>query len=206
MASGFLKNKFRPRKRLARKLAAQKMLTGQPNPGFTLAEIIVALILMGLVAVFSVNLIMTRPSDRFARMTEDYIHHLASIYEAQNLRTGSPPITATTPDGMAALLPQLESMATHTTSSPEQITYTNRMVVYLKPEQVSGISNPVLTGTDNREWLLLDVDGTQGSNSLTSSGDRVLIHVDNDTGQVQTAWQVDSGSFSQSFYDVYKGY
>lgn len=80
----------------------------------------------------------------------------------------------------------------------------------------------IMKTVDDREWLLVDMDGfSNGPDSIAATGDRVLLHVNNETCKVLTAKQkcdqveaTNAGDcdgtgetqFGQSFYDVFMGY
>jgi prepilin-type N-terminal cleavage/methylation domain-containing protein len=176
--------------------------------GFTLAELLIVLALSGILAALTLNLITKTPSGTYGRLAEDYARHLASVYEQYQLKNGQP--FDLTTNNVASLLPTWESIAIYTSSSPELLTYPSRVIVYIKPEQVSGMSATTLAGTNNREWVMMDVNGTTGPNSLSSSGDRVLFYIENTSGRVLTAYQKcqedGTTTYTQSFYDLYKGY
>ena len=65
---------------------------------------------------------------------------------------------------------------------------------------------------DDRQFLLLDLNGTPAPNSIASSGDRVLLYVEDKTCRVRTAYQACrdgtmatcNQAYTQSFYDVYE--
>lgn len=172
-------------------------------------------------------MLITAPKDVAPRSVDDYFQQLSAIYSKVQLESGNTPLQATTPadgttplysDGLASVLPTVESLVTYTarnsgTSTPGQLLYPSNLLLYLDPEdtnipdtgnqlpihQASALTpdNPVtaaspqtiMAGTDDREWLLLDVNGTGGQNDLGISGDRVLLMVDDSTGRVLTAWQ-----------------
>lgn len=60
----------------------------------------------------------------------------------------------------------------------------------------------VMSGTDDRNWLLLDLNGTTGPNTLGLTGDRVLLLVDEATGRILTAWQKCKEFQGQTGYTV----
>lgn len=126
--------------------------------------------------------------------------------------------------GMALFLPTWESVAQYTTG-PEQLKYADNRILYLRPDEttVTDTSNDIpnnsvdafeyddiMATTDDRQWLLLDMTGTNGSNNIAT--DRVLLHVNDDTCKVLTARQkchevgadCTLTSYPQSFYDSYK--
>ncbi len=126
--------------------------------------------------------------------------------------------------GMALFLPTWESNIQYTTG-PEKLLYSDSRILYLRPDEstVTDTGNEIpdnsadafeyddiMTTTDDRQWLLLDVNGTNGSNRITS--DRVLLYVNDDTCKVSTARQkchevgasCTLTSYPQSFYDTYK--
>jgi type II secretory pathway pseudopilin PulG len=177
---------------------------------FSLIELLLALGLTGIIMTMTLGALFNNPPQkRWGRMVEDYATHLAATYNTYQLQRGWPPINASNTNGLAGLLPTTESGITYVSSSPEYLQYSAGFRVYLKPEQLSGsvtgLSSPVLANTLPREWLLLDLDPTSTPTNLTQP-DLVLLRVDNTTGQVLTAHQVASGTFSESFYDTFKGY
>ena len=68
--------------------------------------------------------------------------------------------------------------------------------------------------SDDRQFVILDMNGTSGPNSIVSTGDRVLLYVEDKTCRIRTAYQAcrdqgmtlctQSATYGQSFYDVYK--
>jgi len=126
--------------------------------------------------------------------------------------------------GMGIFLPTWESNV-KSDSAPERLTYADNRVLYLRPDEatVTDTSNEIpndtadtfdhddiMATTDDRQWLLLDTNGTNGTNRITT--DRVLLFVDDDTCKVTTARQkchevggsCTLTSYPQSFYDSYK--
>ncbi|MEB3206303.1 MAG: prepilin-type N-terminal cleavage/methylation domain-containing protein [Vampirovibrionales bacterium] len=185
------------------------------SSAFTLAEILIALAILGLVSTLLIQAVFIPKTNSYGRSAEDFVKHLGLVYNRQKLMTGSPPSTSVAATTLAGILPAIDSMTVLNPVSPETLTYSGKMIVYLKPEQCSGsacnsanLSDPILAGTSNREWLLLDINGTENPNAFGDNGDRVLLNVNNTTGDVQTAWQraAGTGAFARSFYDVFKGY
>ena len=176
--------------------------------GFSLAELLIVLALTGIVLAMSLKLLTDTPSGTYGRLAEDYARHLATVYEQYQLKNGQPFDLST--NSIATLLPTWETTTIHNAASPESLDYPSKIVVYLRPEQVSGMPATILAGTNNREWIMVDIDGTDGPNALGTSGDRVLFYVENTSGRVLTAYQKcveDSVStYDQSFYDIHKGY
>ena len=192
-----------------------KHSNGRCASAFTLAEVLMVLGLLGVIAALLIRGVMMPKTNSYGRSAEDFSAHLAMIYKTQVLRTGSPPSTTVAANTLAGILPTADTMTVFNAVSPETLTYSAKMIVYLKPEQCTGtacnsagLTDPVLTGTSNREWLLLDINGTEGPNTFGTSGDMVLLYINNATGDVQTAWQVapGTGAFERSFYDSFKGY
>ncbi len=161
-------------------------------------------------------------------------------------------------DGIATVLQTSESLVTYSAASPPFLSYPSKIRVYLNPEDTNipdtsnqlprhqagalapGAVNPatnsatqtIMAGTEDREWLLLDMNGADGPNTMGTNGDRVLLIVDDVTGRVLTAWQkcwmltnaltptypaaatttctlaspAPSRTYYKSFYDVYKKY
>jgi hypothetical protein len=182
---------------------------------FTLAEILIALALLGLVSALLIQAVFMPKTNSYGRSAEDFVAHLGLVYNRQKLITGTPPSTSVAATTLAGILPAIDSMAVLNAAAPETLTYSGKMMVYLKPEQCSGgacnsanLSDPILADTSNREWLLLDINGTEEPNAFGENGDRVLLYVNNTTGDVQTAWQRAAGTaaFARSFYDIHKGY
>jgi hypothetical protein len=178
---------------------------------FTMAELLVALGVAGLVMAMSLaTLFNNPPSKRWGRMADDMVTHLAATYHTYQLETGWPLVHAGHPDGASALLPLNDTSGTHNTLGTEYLDYQGGFRLYLKPEQlaatVTGLNNTILADTQNREWLLLDMDAASAPTNLSTDPDLVLLRIHNDTGQVLTAHQVEPGTFAASFYDTYKGY
>jgi type II secretory pathway pseudopilin PulG len=123
-------------------------------------------------------------------------------------------------DGIATLLQTWETTTRYISTSPARLQYPSGMTVYVNPEDTNipdpnselpihqaGALTPdippgndaspqtIMAGTSDREWLLIDMSGTDSSgndkspNSLKPDGDRVLLMVDDATGRVLTAWQ-----------------
>jgi type II secretory pathway pseudopilin PulG len=225
----------------------------QCQAGVSLVEILLVLALSALVATLSIAMVVQQPSKVWNRVAEDYVQHLAKVYNKVVLQHGDTPINALTSagatrysDGITTVLQSWESIATYTSSSPAYFTYPSKIRVYVNPEDTAitdtGNELPIhQTGTpsaimeksstvvtNNKEWLLLDMNGTDAPNSMGVSGDRVLLIVDDATGRVMTAWQkcnefggtVNGATnttctlstvspnrvYYRSFYDVYKGY
>lgn len=71
-------------------------------------------------------------------------------------------------------------------------------------------------GYDDREFLLLDMDGPDGPNNIentsaTALSDRILLHVNDQSCEVLTAYQLCARigctqAYKGSFYDYHKGY
>jgi len=70
---------------------------------------------------------------------------------------------------------------------------------------------------DDRQFVLLDVNGTNAPNSIAATGDRVLLYVEDKTCRIRTAYQAcrdgdmatcnpigGTSPYNQSFYDVFK--
>jgi hypothetical protein len=202
----------------------KKQLWRYRNPAFSTAELLIALSLLGVLAVLGLNLLLTAPGDTWPRMVEDYFRQLSSVYNKIKLETGDTPLNALDntlstpstpvylyPDGIASVLQTWESTKTYVPKGPSvaaKLLYPSNMVVYLDPEDTNipdsnnqlpihqpGALNPnsdsssIMTGTNDHEWLLIDVNGDAGPNSLGVGGDRVLLIVDDPTGRVLTAWQ-----------------
>jgi hypothetical protein len=183
-------------------------------PAFSLAELLIVLALTGLMMTLTIPFLVNRsPSSAWGRVSQDMVRHLASVYNQTVLKTGNPPVLAS--DGVPGILPTYETMATYTAAAPANISYASGITLYLHPENTNipgdrGNNPTILTGTNNREWLLLDMNGSAAPNSLGTSGDRVLLYIENTTGRVLTARQKcqedGTSTYGQSFYDVYKGY
>lgn len=158
-------------------------------------------------------------------------------------------------DGVPSLLQTWESTVKYvaaTGSTPAYLQYPSKMVVYVDPHDTKiadpGLDLPIhqpgaltpgspvtsaspktiMTGTDDREWILVDINGSDPPNSLGPSGDRVLIWIDDNNGRILTAWQrcwltttpntnpnatscvlstpSPARAYYKSFYDVYKNY
>lgn len=139
--------------------------------------------------------------------------------------------------GMSEFLPSWEGTAKGF-SSPSRMEYPNGIVLYTKPDESTVPANTeipddgadttpasfshddIMDTTDDRNWVLLDMNGTNGPNSITASGDRILLYVDDDSCKVLTARQqcklVNSTgvcndnatitTYPQSFLDSYKNY
>lgn len=170
-------------------------------------ELLIVLSLVGTLCVLSIKLLVKTKSEPWPRVMDDYATHLGTVYNQILLQTGNVPVLAS--NGLPGYLATWESIATYTSSSPSNLAYPSRIVVYLYPEQVAGISNPVLSGTNNREWMLVDMNGSNGPNVLTSGGDQVLLYIENTTGRILTSCQKKAElgqSGTQSFYDVARGY
>ena len=170
--------------------------------GFSLVEALVALTLTAVIAGLAISVLVgqNKAGKAQARTTYDFISHLATVYRIYDLQTGRRLRNSDNTDGIADFLPDYESTVTHVASSPEHLQYPEGAVLYLKPEQLGAISDPIYTGSENRDWLLFDIDGTAGSNSI-AGGDQVLLYINNNTGQVLTAWQVECDA-TQSYYDI----
>lgn len=135
--------------------------------------------------------------------------------------------------GMSIFLPEWES-SVKTGTAPVRLEYPSNVIVYTRPDEATvtdtlnqipneGSDNTpvgfahddIMDYTDDREWLLLDMNGTKSPNSITAGGDRVLVNVNDKNCRILTARQkckeVNPGSncteaYAQSFYDVYKNY
>lgn len=139
--------------------------------------------------------------------------------------------------GMSIFLPTWESNVKKLTG-PERLEYPNDIVLYLRPDEATvadpnseipnaGADNTpasfahddIMDTVDDREWLLLDMNGTDGPNSIAAGGDRVLLHVDDSSCKILTARQkcklVNSAgtcndgavtTYPQSFYDQNRNY
>jgi prepilin-type N-terminal cleavage/methylation domain-containing protein len=145
--------------------------------GFTLAELLIGLALLGVLSTLSITVLTNQNSSAtWARTAEDYLHSLASVYSQTMLKTGNPPVLAS--NGIAGILPAYETMATYTAGPPARITYPTGMVVYLYPEDATipglladrGATPTILSPQNNREFLLLDMNGATAPNSLASGG------------------------------------
>ncbi len=213
-----------------------------PTQGVSLIEALVALAMVSTVVVLTIPVLTggfaQTNSKTWSRSVSDYFHHLASAYNTVNLKYGAGPVAATTvdnngnpvsvyADGLASMLPDWETAITYDVGPPAVLDYPAGLRVYLKPEQAGADPNneidntTIMSGTNNKEWLLLDMNGSSGSNSTTVTGDRVLIYVEDTTGQIFTAWQkckalggtvasntctYSGDDFYKSFYDEVKGY
>lgn len=186
-------------------------LFGKPvAKGFSLVEALVALAITGLIMTLTIQTLLRSPANAtYVFRVSDYLEHLAAVARVQELKTGQSPIHSGNANGLAAILPTLETGATHVSASPEYLDYPGGLRVYLRPEQlvgtVTGLSNPIYTGTNNREWLLLDLNRNTAPTNLSTNGDLVLVRVHNGTQHVYTARQVDA-AFPSTFYDSFKGY
>lgn len=187
------------------------LTSGSASPGISLVEVLVIVALMGTMALLTVPLLSQNPANIWARTTEDYMTHLAAMYNKISLERGDSPAQVRDPsgnlvypDGMASVLADWETVATHVTGPPRRLHYPNKIVVYLHPEQAS-IPNPgsgmllpihqsgspaeIMAGTANKDWLLLDVNGVTEPNQLGPEGDRILLLVEDATGRIITAWK-----------------
>ena len=178
------------------------------HSGFSLAEVVIATGIIGIITVMSLRILLDAPQreTEWANRVSDYAIRLSSAYREYKLTTGHPPINTSNTDGLAAVLPDNESGSTHSSTSPEYLDYPGGFRVYLKPEQlaasVTGISATILTDTDNREWLLIDMNPDTAPSNLATDDDLVLLRVNNTTGSIQSAYQVDSTTFpTVTFYD-----
>ncbi|MBX2860235.1 MAG: hypothetical protein KTR14_03305 [Vampirovibrio sp.] len=195
--------------------------------GLSLVEAVISLGIAALIAVLAFNALKDSPRKKWPKVTEAYFHHLSAAYSNVNLRYGAGPMTAVDSagalvftDGIEDFLIDWESTVTYDAGPPELLDYPEKFILYLDPEgladdQYTNIPDPVMAGTDNKEWVLLDVNGTLSPNSLSSNGDRVLIYIDDDTGRILTAKQMcleqdpdctENYDAMDTFYDQYKGY
>lgn len=154
------------------------------------------------------------------------------------------PLTYTSSDdwrGMDQFLPDFES-GTVASTGPSLLIYPGELYLYTRPDEatIADTSNQIpnhnnhtpapasnfkhddiMKTVDDREWLLIDMNGTDAPNSIAAGGDRVLIHVNNETCKVMTAKQkcdeveattagycdgAGETAFGQSFYDVFMNY
>lgn len=147
--------------------------------------------------------------------------------------------------GISALLYSWETAIVYSSSAPKRFTYPGGIVVYIQPDAaaITDPNNEIPNGTityadatpddiagalaNDWEWLLVDMNGTEAPNSTQTTGDRVLLFVDDDTGRILTGWQfciknggteitpgvlcrvndgVTNYNFYKSYYDVYQDY
>ncbi|MDX2084840.1 MAG: prepilin-type N-terminal cleavage/methylation domain-containing protein [Candidatus Melainabacteria bacterium] len=185
----------------------QRTLVGAGNPsarraGLSLVEVLVSLALLGLLVGMSVQLLTQNPRGPWVARVSDYLAHVAALAHRVELSTGRP--VDVSAGGLATLLLSAESAVETIMTSPAHLRYPSGVWVYLYPEQVSGMSDPIFAGTHNREWLLLDLNGDQSPNALSEQGDRVLLHLNSQSGRIQTAYQINMLAFDRSFFDAEK--
>ncbi|MDX2085520.1 MAG: hypothetical protein SFZ03_09040 [Candidatus Melainabacteria bacterium] len=189
---------------------SQTIRSGKQLPGVSLIEIIVALGLMGLLMTLSISLLTTNPTSKWNKAADDYALHVASFAHQYQLKNGQPLINATNTEGIAGVLPNWETASTYN-SSTFTLTYPNQIQVNLHAETYGGGGTALQTAlgctwpstSNQREWIIVDINGSAGPNSLACGGDQVALMVENTTGRIRTAkkW---NNSCAASFYDVYK--
>lgn len=228
----------------------------QSARGISIPEILMVVAISAVVALFTIPMVINSPNGKWPHLIEDYVQHLSSVYNKVQLENGDSPINAELvpdpdinahnpkyADGIESVLVDWETLAFYSSSAPQYLSYPNKIRVYLDPENTNipdpqsqlpihqaGSPATIMAGTDNKEWLLVDMDGASGTNRMDSTdpkADRVLLIVDDATGRILTAWQkcielggatngpmttctmsspAPSRVYYKSFYDVYKGY
>jgi type II secretory pathway pseudopilin PulG len=190
-------------------------LRNSARAGISLVEVIITLTLVGVLVAMTINLVLVNPRGKWNKMTDDYILHLASVYHQYQLKNGLNPVKPSNTDGIPGMLPDWETASTYD-SSNNIINYPNNMQVQLQAEDFCGGLLSDACGSDlgtalgctwpdstnNREWIVIDINGNEGPNSLGCDGEQVVIYINNETGQVMTANQWNS-SCQVSYYDVY---
>jgi len=202
---------------------------GNAAGGFSLAELLITMALTALILVLSLKMVsglQTRDASQYKRMAGDFVHHLGAACEVVKYRYGAGPVNAQTvdgsgnpadafADGWTTFLPGWESTTPALTTAPTVLNYPQDMLLYLKPyettvpdpsNQIPNTPTNIMSGVDDATWVLLDMNGTDSPNSISSTGDRVLLNIDDTTCQVETAAELCTErscteAYGSSFYD-----